>query len=50
MKKAKRVVKPKRKPNPHARALASALFRARAEKKPGEYRRRTKHVKRETEE
>jgi stalled ribosome alternative rescue factor ArfA len=45
MKKAKRVVKAKRRPNPHARALGSALFRARVEKRPGEYRRRAKHVK-----
>ena len=31
--------------NPHARALASDLFRARVVKGPGVYRRRTKHRK-----
>ena len=43
MKKPK-LPKPKKvRRNPHARALASGLFRSRVVKAPGVYRRRTKH-------
>jgi stalled ribosome alternative rescue factor ArfA len=33
--------------DPHARALGTPLFRVRVTKKPGAYRRRPKHRKRE---
>jgi hypothetical protein len=45
MKKAKPVKARKAKRNPHARALASPLFRPKVVKAPGAYVRRPKHRK-----
>jgi len=42
-KKLTRTAKPPR--NPHARALASGLFRQKVERRKGAYRRRPKHRK-----
>jgi hypothetical protein len=44
-KKTKRPLGRKLRRNPHARALAGALFRKRVVKRKDEYRRREKHAK-----